>query len=70
MLIDLNHVDTNFTVSTDVCVVGGGAAGISLTRQLVRAGHQVCLLESGGMDFEADTQLCMQEQILACHTMI
>ena len=56
MLIDLNHADTNFTVSTDVCVVGGGAAGISLTRQLVRDGHQVCLLESGGMDFEANTQ--------------
>nr|WP_225421217.1 GMC family oxidoreductase [Sphingomonas parva] len=33
--------------------MGAGAAGISLARRLLRAGHTVVLLESGGLDYEA-----------------
>lgn len=40
----------------DVCVIGAGAAGVTLARELMRQGHMVCLAESGGMDFEARTQ--------------
>ena len=36
-----------------MCVVGAGAAGISLTRRLLARGHSVVLLESGGLDYEA-----------------
>lgn len=39
----------------DICVVGSGAAGITLTRRLLEAGHTVILLESGGLDYEAAT---------------
>ncbi|HYE26907.1 MAG TPA: GMC family oxidoreductase [Allosphingosinicella sp.] len=38
-----------------MCVIGAGAAGISLTRQLLKRGRQVVLLESGGLDYEAAT---------------
>ncbi len=37
----------------DVCVVGGGAAGITVARSLVESGASVVLLESGGLDFDA-----------------
>ena len=56
MLLDLHNAAEGLRVDADVCVVGAGAAGISLTRRLRLAGHRVCLLESGGLDFEAETQ--------------
>jgi choline dehydrogenase-like flavoprotein len=40
----------------DVCVIGAGAAGISVSRRLQRAGHRVCLLEAGSLDYEPETQ--------------
>ncbi len=56
MLVDMQQAHGGLNVAADVCVVGAGAAGISLTRQLRRVGHSVCLLESGGLDFEPETQ--------------
>lgn len=40
----------------DVCIIGAGAAGITLARRLARQGHGIILLESGGLDFEQETQ--------------
>ena len=37
-------------VLADVCVIGSGPAGITLTRELAAAGVRVCLLEAGGRD--------------------
>ena len=56
MFIDLNQYDGPPEVVADVAIVGGGAAGLSLCRQLVAAGKSVVLLESGGTDFEEATQ--------------
>lgn len=36
------------TIETDVCIVGAGAAGITLAAELARASRDVCLIESGG----------------------
>lgn len=64
MLIDLNETPAPTSLETDVCVVGGGAAGVALVRQLAKKGHNVCLLEAGGMDFEPSTQdLCSATNI-------
>jgi choline dehydrogenase-like flavoprotein len=40
------------TLHADVCIVGSGAAGIALARQLDGTGKQVLLLEAGGMERE------------------
>ena len=59
MLIDLNDATAPELLESDVCVVGGGAAGVALARNLAKRGHDVCLLEAGGIDFEQATQdLC------------
>jgi choline dehydrogenase-like flavoprotein len=64
MLIDLNDAATPELLETDVCVVGGGAAGVALARKLTNQGHDVCLLEAGGMDFEQATQdLCFGDSV-------
>jgi choline dehydrogenase-like flavoprotein len=43
-------------LQTDVCIVGAGAAGITLAIELARAGREVCLLESGDFAPDHDTQ--------------
>ena len=40
---------------TKVCIVGAGAAGITLARALTRSGQDVILLESGGLDYEGSS---------------
>jgi len=40
----------------DICILGGGAAGITLAREFNRTKKSVILLESGGLDPEPETQ--------------
>ncbi len=39
-------------LSAEVCVVGGGAAGIAIARSLAGAGRSVVVIESGGFEFD------------------
>jgi len=56
MIIDALTVPENTVIEKDVCIVGGGAAGITIARELRNQPYEVCILESGGFDFEQATQ--------------
>ncbi|WP_046862523.1 FAD-dependent oxidoreductase [Microvirga massiliensis] len=56
MIIDARTVPQNTVLDSDICIIGGGAAGITLTRELAGTSLQVCLLESGGLEFAPATQ--------------
>ena len=56
MLIDLEKSTNDVLLEAEVCIVGAGAAGVALARDLMKAGRDVCLLEGGGMDYEDNTQ--------------
>jgi choline dehydrogenase-like flavoprotein len=56
MLIDARQVPRDTEVVTDVCIIGAGAAGITLAREFAGRPFKVCLLESGGLDFDSATQ--------------
>ncbi len=53
---DFKTFDTHTTLETDLCIIGGGAAGITLAREFINTGTRVVLLESGSTDYEDDTQ--------------
>jgi choline dehydrogenase-like flavoprotein len=62
MLVDARTVSERTVVETDVCIVGAGAAGITLAREFIGKPFRICLLESGGFEFDKDTQdLCKGE---------
>ncbi|QEH33311.1 Fructose dehydrogenase large subunit [Aquisphaera giovannonii] len=56
MIIDARSVPTGSVIEADVCIVGGGAAGITLAREFANSSHRVILLESGGTEREQATQ--------------
>ena len=60
MLIDLEKSTNDLVMEAEVCIVGAGAAGIALARDLMKAAWDVCLLEAGGMDYEENTQSLFQ----------
>ncbi|NNL65468.1 MAG: GMC family oxidoreductase [Myxococcales bacterium] len=53
MKLDARTFEAGRTLEADVVIVGGGAAGISIARELAGGPLRVCLLESGGDTFEA-----------------
>jgi choline dehydrogenase-like flavoprotein len=56
MLGDAPEVERDSTLACDVCIVGGGPAGITMALELARAQLDVLLLESGGLEPAAATQ--------------
>lgn len=56
MFLDLHEVPEGDTLAADICVVGAGAAGITLALELEGAGFDVLVLESGGFEFDGDVQ--------------
>jgi choline dehydrogenase-like flavoprotein len=56
MFIDARSVPTGTVIETEVCIVGGGVAGITLAREFTGSGFRVILLESGGAELDQVTQ--------------
>jgi choline dehydrogenase-like flavoprotein len=56
MLIDSAIFQEGKTISTDICIVGAGVAGITLAREFLDKDVRVCLLESGGLEPDRVTQ--------------
>lgn len=56
VIIDANKFTDNFELKTDICIVGAGAAGIAIARELDGSSPRICLLESGGFSINEETQ--------------
>ena len=57
MIIDAVAVDGTKTPQYDLCIIGGGMAGIALAREFRRDRKTtVCVLEGGGERLELNTQ--------------
>ena len=56
MFADARDVPEGTELAADVCIVGAGAAGITIARELLSRDRRVLLLESGFEDPEPVTQ--------------
>jgi len=64
MIRDISELENGATIRTRLCIIGGGAAGITLAHELVGAPFDVCVLESGGLLPEASTQALYEGEIV------
>jgi choline dehydrogenase-like flavoprotein len=55
MLTDAKTVPDGTVLDVDVCVIGAGAAGITIARELAHTRGTVCVLESGGLEIQPRT---------------
>ncbi len=56
MLIDASQLPAGSLIESDLIIIGGGLAGISIARWLLDSGIDVAVLESGGEERDADAQ--------------
>lgn len=56
MLIDARTLPDEHLISTEICVIGTGPAGITVAREFAKSNTQVCVLESGGLDVNPQAQ--------------
>ena len=56
MFIDARKIPENGSLNFEVCVIGGGVAGITTALHFDEKPVRVCLLESGDYDYNAITQ--------------
>lgn len=56
MIADIRTIPSDCSLEADVCIIGGGAAGIVIAEHFIASRHEVILLESGGFRPEAAVQ--------------
>ncbi len=52
MLIDARQIDNHTQIVGDICIIGAGAAGISIALELESTFNKIILLEGGGMEYD------------------
>lgn len=56
MHIDARSIDNNSVIEGDICIVGTGAAGISMALKWMDSPYKVILLEGGGFEYDDQVQ--------------
>lgn len=57
MLIDARQIENNSSIMGDVCIIGAGAAGISIALKFIGTSTRIILLEGGGLDYDERMQM-------------
>ena len=56
MHIDARNIENNSLIRGDICIIGAGAAGISMALDLIGSPYKVILLEGGGFEYDDKVQ--------------
>jgi choline dehydrogenase-like flavoprotein len=60
MILDSTDVRTHEPLSTDVCILGGGVAGLTLARELLGTGREVLVVEQAGWEKDRTAQKALR----------
>jgi choline dehydrogenase-like flavoprotein len=64
MIIDARQLNNNSKFNCDICIMGGGVAGIVLASELRKYNKNIFVVESGGEDFDSDIQSLYSSDII------
>lgn len=64
MFIDGRQVPEDEILEVDVCIIGAGAAGITLAKELIGQEFKVAMIESGGLEPDDQTQSLYQGEVV------
>lgn len=56
MHIDARELENNSLIEGDICIIGAGAAGISMALEWMNSPYKVILLEGGGFEYDEQVQ--------------
>ena len=56
MHIDARTIDDGSVIEGDICIIGAGAAGISMALEWINTSWKVILLEGGGFEYDPEVQ--------------
>lgn len=56
MHIDARNLPNETLIEGDICIIGAGAAGISMALEWINSPHKIILLEGGGFEYESQMQ--------------
>lgn len=62
MFIDARQMPENTMLEAELCIIGAGAAGITIAREFSGSRHSVVLLESGGLNMDMASQSLYEGQ--------
>jgi choline dehydrogenase-like flavoprotein len=63
MILDGSSIPEGKTFDADICVVGSGAAGLTLALDLTRRGIKVVMIESGGLVFDGRSNQLLEVEM-------
>ena len=64
MFLDLHQIPAGTEFHADLCIIGAGAAGITIARQFIGRPLAVLVVESGGLELDEATQALYQGAIV------
>jgi choline dehydrogenase-like flavoprotein len=67
VLTDARGLEANATLSADLCIVGAGAAGITIAHELLGSGLDVVLVEGGGLQPTERSQRLYEAEMLTVY---
>ena len=56
MLTDLKDITNNPVIKSDICIIGSGAAGLSIALEFIHTRYNVVILESGDLNIDPEVQ--------------
>ncbi|MGI9667120.1 MAG: GMC oxidoreductase [Acidimicrobiia bacterium] len=56
MMIDARNLPAGTTIEVDLCIIGGGPAGIAAAHSFLDTTKTVAMLETGGIEFDPEAQ--------------
>jgi choline dehydrogenase-like flavoprotein len=60
MFFDARQLEQGHTIDADICIIGAGAAGITMAREFIGSTTRVALIESGGLAYDDKSQSLYQ----------